>query len=299
MKSRMPLHLERRARVVLVARRTSLISPAGKQLQQPVHRRLDQMDAGRFQRLDEARRQADRDDVADPGLAPPAGREPKRPRLGHRLAVEVGEQGRSRLVLADVARAIDVAVADPVLQRDAPLPAGLARDRARVRRDRLDAARTAPRSRGRTAASASSPRSRPPAPARSAGRGSPSSRRTNRPSTCVPFASVTDADVAARRMPLDGDDPALLADDACASRHSRAGSARRATRRNGTRRAPAAADCPAARSICAKRSPAMDDRVEQIMAERLREAERSRRAASNDGTADSPTARPTRPNAWT
>ena len=47
-----PLHFERRARIVALARELADF-PSGQQLQQPVHRRLNEVDAGRFQRLDE------------------------------------------------------------------------------------------------------------------------------------------------------------------------------------------------------------------------------------------------------
>ena len=48
-------------------------------------------------------------------------------RLGQRLAIEIRQQRRRRLVIADEATAVHVAVADPMLQRNAPLPAGTAR----------------------------------------------------------------------------------------------------------------------------------------------------------------------------
>ena len=44
----------------------------GEQREQPRDAGLDQVDAGRFQRLDEAARQAERDDVAVPGELAPA-----------------------------------------------------------------------------------------------------------------------------------------------------------------------------------------------------------------------------------
>jgi hypothetical protein len=45
---------------------------------------LDQMNAGRFQRLEEAARQADGDHVLVPGLAPPSGEKADQPRFGQR-----------------------------------------------------------------------------------------------------------------------------------------------------------------------------------------------------------------------
>ena len=107
-----------------------------EQREQPVDAGLDQVDAGRFQRLEETRRQTDRDDVLLPGLraAVPARSEPGagRPAASpSRLASKVC----GSFVVADQVGRIDVAVADPVLQRDAPLPAGRARRAARIRRD--------------------------------------------------------------------------------------------------------------------------------------------------------------------
>ncbi len=54
------------------------------------------------------------------------GTEAELPGLGERRAVEVGEQRGRGLVIGDVRTGIDVAIADPVLERDAPLPAGAA-----------------------------------------------------------------------------------------------------------------------------------------------------------------------------
>ena len=88
---------------------------------------LDEMDAGRFERLDEAARQAHRDDVAVPGLLAAAGGEGEAARVRERLALEIVEQHPLRLVVADMRARIDVAVAHPVLQRDSPLPAGFVR----------------------------------------------------------------------------------------------------------------------------------------------------------------------------
>src|SRR3546814_508061 len=54
--------------------------------------------------------------------------------LAQRRAVEVRAQDRLGLVVAHVRARIDVPVADPVLERDAPLPARRMRRAARVRR---------------------------------------------------------------------------------------------------------------------------------------------------------------------
>ena len=92
------------------------------------------MDAGGFQRFEKAAGEPQRDAVLVPELLAPAGREAQEPRLRQRLAVQVGQQRGRRLIVADEAAAIDIAVADAMLQRNAPLPAGLARRGARVGR---------------------------------------------------------------------------------------------------------------------------------------------------------------------
>ena len=106
----------------------------GKQREQLLDAVLDQVDAGRFQRLEETRRQADarRHSLPTPCLRRPAVKR-RRLRLGDRLAFEVRAACRSASRRAMKRAAIDVAVAGAVLQRDAPLPAGRMRGRARVR----------------------------------------------------------------------------------------------------------------------------------------------------------------------
>ena len=103
-----------------------------KHLHEPHDAALDQVDAGRFQRLDEAARKADGNAVAVPGLAALARPELDDARLGEHLAFDVGQQALFGRVVGEVAAAVHHAVADAMLQRDAPLPAGIARDRARV-----------------------------------------------------------------------------------------------------------------------------------------------------------------------
>jgi len=122
----------------------------GKQRQQPADRGLNQVNAGRFQRLHEAGGKTDGDAVAIPRCTPASGDEAQRTRLAQRFAVEVREQGRGRLVVADVLAAIDVAVADPMLQRNAPLPAGRVRGRAGVGNQALAADLAADRHRAVT-----------------------------------------------------------------------------------------------------------------------------------------------------
>ena len=56
----------------------------------------------------------------------PAGQEAQRARLGERAAIEIRHEAvRCASLVADEVAAIHVAVADPVLQRNAPPPAGL------------------------------------------------------------------------------------------------------------------------------------------------------------------------------
>ncbi len=59
--------------------------------------------------------------------------------LGQRLAFDIAEQPFERRVLVEIAAAIDDAVADAVLQRNAPLPAGIMRHRPGVRHRGADA----------------------------------------------------------------------------------------------------------------------------------------------------------------
>ncbi len=93
-----------------------------------------QLQAGRFQRLHEPGRQANRDAILDPEMLAPAGREFQQARQRQRFAVEIAEQGRARFIIGDAIAGINITIADAVLQRDAPLPAGLVRGGARVRR---------------------------------------------------------------------------------------------------------------------------------------------------------------------
>ena len=78
--------------------------------------------------------------VSVPYALAPARHEGDMPRFGQRLAVQVSHQDRSGLLLAHEAAGVDVAVADAMLQRDAPLPAGAVRGGARHRDQRLHGA---------------------------------------------------------------------------------------------------------------------------------------------------------------
>ncbi len=85
------------------------------------------MDAGGFQRLQESPRQAQRHAVPDPELLSPAGGEAQQAGRRDRLAFERSQKRPGGGLIVDVPAAIDVAVADAVLQGDAPLPARLPR----------------------------------------------------------------------------------------------------------------------------------------------------------------------------
>src|SRR5688572_29866801 len=106
---------------------------AREHLHQPDHAALDQVDAGRLQRLDEAAGQTDRDAILLPVLATLARAEFDHTRLGQHLAFDVRQQSLLRLLVRQIAAAVHDAVADAVLQWNAPLPSCLARDRPSVR----------------------------------------------------------------------------------------------------------------------------------------------------------------------
>ena len=67
-----------------------------------------------------------------PVRPPLPGPEPDHPRLGQHPAADVCQQARAGLVIRPVSRTEHHAVANPVLQRDAPLPPRLARNGAGV-----------------------------------------------------------------------------------------------------------------------------------------------------------------------
>src|SRR3546814_7235582 len=92
------------------------------------------MDRGRFERLEKTTGKPQRDDILLPRAVAVSAGEAQHVRYGERFAVEIGEQQRHRLVVAHVERRIDMAVAEAMLERDAPLPARRARGRAGERR---------------------------------------------------------------------------------------------------------------------------------------------------------------------
>ena len=90
------------------------------------------MDAGRFERFEEARRQPDGDDIVHPHRLPATGGEAQRARIGERLPIEIGEQRRRRFIIRNTGARVDIAIAGAVLQRNAPLPAGRPCRRPRI-----------------------------------------------------------------------------------------------------------------------------------------------------------------------
>src|SRR5256884_2406990 len=126
------LVLDRRLLVVAVDEHGPAVS-VRQQVDEPRDTGLDQIDAGRLERLHESTRQSDGDAVFVPEFLAHAGCELQDARLGEGSAVEVTHQRAVRFVVADVGAGIDMAVADAVLQRYAPLPPGRTRRGARVR----------------------------------------------------------------------------------------------------------------------------------------------------------------------
>src|SRR5579864_7040714 len=100
-------------------------------------RRLDQVNARRFQRLQEPRREAERDAIAVPHLAPLAARETKAIGVSELLTIEVREEQLFGALVIDVLARINKAVAGAMLKADAPLPSRLPRRRAREGMERF------------------------------------------------------------------------------------------------------------------------------------------------------------------
>src|SRR6476646_4233263 len=83
------------------------------------------MNTGRFYWLQKAGRQTDRDTIAVPHLASFAGNKTNLVRFGQLFTVEIGKQQLLRRIIVDIFAGIDEAISGPVLERDAPLPAGI------------------------------------------------------------------------------------------------------------------------------------------------------------------------------
>jgi hypothetical protein len=113
--------------------KSRMCSSCWKHLQQADDAAADQMNAGRFQGFDETARESHGDTVLQPRAPPLARLELDDARIGENLAFDIREQRLSGLLVANVTTAVDHAVADAMLQRNAPLPAGVTCDRACVR----------------------------------------------------------------------------------------------------------------------------------------------------------------------
>src|SRR6185312_10573898 len=105
----------------------------GKQGEELDDAALDRVAARRLQGLQESGGGADRNAVAVPELLAAARREMQLPRARQRRAFETPEQCRGRFIFTEVSTAVHIAIADALLQRNAPLPPGAARRRARAR----------------------------------------------------------------------------------------------------------------------------------------------------------------------
>ncbi len=124
----------------------------GKQPHEPDRRGLDEVQAGRFQRLQESRGKTDRDAIAVPHLAALAGRETQPVRVRQLLTVEVGQAAASRLIRRRCSGSNKRGRCRSGAAADAPLPTRLASGRPRQGDERLD-----PRARHRHRAVARQP----------------------------------------------------------------------------------------------------------------------------------------------
>ncbi len=136
-------------------------------------------------------------------LQPRAGAEAKDVGIGEHLALDIAEQAIERCVLVEIMAAIDDSVADPVLQRDAPLPAGVMGHRTGDTGLPVRHSRSAARLLNRTAASGSSRHGQPASvwPISSARK--PVQSRNRSPSIRVPLSSTSVAMFAALAVELD------------------------------------------------------------------------------------------------
>src|SRR5438128_2658168 len=88
------------------------------------HRRLDQKDAGGFERLEKAARQSYGHAIANPGLVAPAGRKPQQTGLCLRRSLEPAQQGNLRITLLDELAGKNITITGAMLEWNAPLPSG-------------------------------------------------------------------------------------------------------------------------------------------------------------------------------
>ncbi len=97
--------------------------------EQAIDGRLDHVDAGGFQRLDKTARQADGDDVFVPQSFTPAGAKLDNARIGQGFAGRQLQQNLLGSGFGNMVVGKDVAVADALLDGDAPLPPAFGRRR--------------------------------------------------------------------------------------------------------------------------------------------------------------------------
>jgi hypothetical protein len=114
------LHVDKAVEFLPVARIDG--AAEREQLDQVGDRHLREVDRGRFERFEEAAGEADRDDILAPRVLAAPGAEAQQARVGEPFALDVGNQRGAGLILGNERAREHVAVADAVLQRDAPLP---------------------------------------------------------------------------------------------------------------------------------------------------------------------------------
>src|SRR5207244_400466 len=103
---------------------------------QPDRAALNQLNAGRFERLHESGGEPDRDAVLVPYLLSTAGVEAQQAGFGERLAVEARQQRFTSFIVTGDGARIDMTVAHPMLEWDPPGPAAPLRRRPGERRGR-------------------------------------------------------------------------------------------------------------------------------------------------------------------
>ena len=187
--------------------------PFGKQRRAVRHRRPGRIDAGRFQRLEVSRSEPDGNAILRPSSACAAPRpEAQHPRLGHRPRLEIAsERSRPPRPRPRCTRSKDIAVTDPVLERDPPAPARLHRAVPRVYGLIGPGAAFARHRPGPVALQPGdqSSHSALEARLRSATPGSPSNRRTDPPRSDPRFRAEHDRRRSLRLPRLDRNDGSL------------------------------------------------------------------------------------------
>src|SRR3546814_9557297 len=95
---------------------------AREQFDQAADVRMDEVDAGRFKRLEKPARQPDGNAIVRPEAAPPTSGEADRARIVERFRFEIAKQQPRGLIVGHEGARIDVPVAGAMLMRNAPLP---------------------------------------------------------------------------------------------------------------------------------------------------------------------------------